>query len=746
MQINILQASATVSISNLTQTYDGTPKIPTVTTTPAGLNVTVTYNGSSTPPVNAGSYQVVAAVNDSNYLPSSRIGILTINRATPTITWSNPADITYGTGLDNAQLNATASVPGTFTYAPGLGTVLNAGSNQILSVNFTPTDTSNYNSASKSVSINILKANQTINFDLIPSKTFGDAPFSLSATTLSGLPIIFQILSGPATISGNTVTINGTGTVTVRASQSGSPNYNVATPVDRSFDVVAANANIALSNLAQTYDGTAKFATATTNPAGKSVTITYSQNGAPVTSPINAGAYNVTATINDPNFQGTTTGTLVINKATPVITWNNPANVPSGTALSSTQLNATANVLGSFLYNVPAGIVLSAGTYQLTVIFIPTDVANYNSVAASVSLTVFQLPVVQLSAASYSVGKGDGHVSVIVTRTGDTSASTNVNYATSDRAGLTPCGQPNTGIASSRCNYATTVGTLQFATNETTKTIFIPVVDSAYAEGNKSFALTLSNPVGATLGTPSTATITIINNNTVTGGNPIVGVPFFVRQQYIDFLGREPDAGGLAGWQSILNNCPQSGKDAQGNFCDRIEVSAGFFRSPEFQDRGYFVFRFYPVALGRNPNYNEFMPDLAKVSGFLSDAQLEANKVAFIQEFMSRPEFQTKYGSLTDAAFRSTLVQTAGIDPGIAFPNGTMTRAQFLRAFVESAVVSQKFYNQSFVVMQYFGYLRRDPDILYLQWIDTMNKNGGDYRAMINGFMNSSEYFLRFGP
>ena len=75
-----------------------------------------------------------------------------------------------------------------------------------------------------------------------------------------------------------------------------------------------------------------------------------------------------------------------------------------------------------------------------------------------------------------------------------------------------------------------------------------------------------------------------------------------------------------------------------------------------------------------------------------------------------------------------------------------MTRAQVLRALAESAEVYQKFYNQSFVVMQYFGYLRRDPDILYLEWIKTMNQNGGDYRTMINGFMNSSEYFLRFGP
>ncbi|MDQ3820483.1 MAG: DUF4214 domain-containing protein, partial [Acidobacteriota bacterium] len=302
------------------------------------------------------------------------------------------------------------------------------------------------------------------------------------------------------------------------------------------------------------------------------------------------------------------------------------------------------------------------------------------------------------------------------------------------------------GVASSRCDYASTVGTLRFDAGESNKTIFIPIVNDSYAEGPESFTFKLSNPSGVSLSAFSTATITIIDNDSTTGGNPIVDNSFFIRQQYIDFLGREPDSTGLKGWQNILNNCPSSGKDANGNFCDRIEVSAGFFRSPEFQDRGYFVFRFYPVALGRNPNYSEFMPDLAKVSGFLTDAQLEANKVAFVQEFISRTEFQQRYGSLSDSAFHDALVQMAGVDPGISFPQGTMTRAQFLRAFVESSAVYQKFFNQSFVVMQYFGYLRRDPDSHYLDWIKIMNTNGGDYRVMINGFMNSSEYFLRFGP
>jgi hypothetical protein len=359
-------------------------------------------------------------------------------------------------------------------------------------------------------------------------------------------------------------------------------------------------------------------------------------------------------------------------------------------------------------------------------------------------------PQAQFSSASYTVEEGAGNVAVVVNRV-NTSAAASVDYATSDTAGLTACSQA-TGTASSRCDYANTVGTLRFAAGESSKTIFIPVVDDGYVEGSESFTIRLSNPVGMNLGTNSSATITITDNDSTTS-NPIVGAPFFVRQQYIDFLGREPDPGGFAAWQNILNNCPPSGKDANGNYCDRIEVSAGFFRSPEFQDRGSFIFRFYAASLGRNPFYSEFMPDLAKVSGFLSDAQLEANKVAFVNEFMTRTEFVNKYGSLSNTAFVDTLIQTAGMTSHPlrgawidVLNNGTATRAQVLRAFTESLEVYNKFYNQVFVVMQYFGYLRRDPDASYLTWIQIMNSNGGDYRGMISGFMNSNEYVLRFGP
>jgi len=364
-----------------------------------------------------------------------------------------------------------------------------------------------------------------------------------------------------------------------------------------------------------------------------------------------------------------------------------------------------------------------------------------------VSLTAAPLPpTLQLSAASYNVSEGAGHLDVTVPRTGDTTVAATVNYATSDPAGLQNCNVINS-IASSRCDYATSVGTLRFAAGEISKTISIPIVDDNFAEGNESFTLTLSNPVGATLGSTTTATITITDNAN-TSGNPIDNVPFFVRQHYIDFLGREPDAFGFKGWQDILNNCA-----AGDTRCDRIEVSAGFFRSPEFQERGYFTYRFYCVALGRKPNYAEFLPDLAKVSGFLTETEKEANKVAFVDEFMQRAEFRNRYDvQVTPTDYVNALLTTAGLlnHPSKAgwiagLGNGSLTRGQVLRQLAESSEAYNKFYNEAFVVMQYFGYLRRDPDSFYLQWIAIMNQDPLNYRNMVNGFMNSTEYKARFG-
>ena len=228
--------------------------------------------------------------------------------------------------------------------------------------------------------------------------------------------------------------------------------------------------------------------------------------------------------------------------------------------------------------------------------------------------------------------------------------------------------------------------------------------------------------------------------------NPIDCPEYFVRQHYFDFLGREPDPAGFADWLSALNNCAAG--DAS---CDRVHISGAFFQSPEFQERGYFAYRQYSVALGRKPDYSEFMPDLQRVSGFLTTEQLEAAKAALIADFMSRSVFVARYNGLGNSGYVDTLLSFARV----ALPNrqalidslnsGTKTRAQVLREIMESKEVYEKYYNESFVVMQYFGFLRRDPDALYLDWIQELDSTGNS-RNMINGFVNSTEYRRRFGP
>src|SRR6266404_1748868 len=305
---------------------------------------------------------------------------------------------------------------------------------------------------------------------------------------------------------------------------------------------------------------------------------------------------------------------------------------------------------------------------------------------------------------------------------------------------------PVNGIAAPRCDYENTQGTMNFAAGETSKSFSVAIVDDSYAEGTETFTIGLNSPSGATLGAQSTATVTIIDNDVGNGPNPIDNTNFFVRQQYIDFLGREPDPPGFAGWVSAINNC--SGDTTQ---CDRIHVSQLFFQSQEFQERGYFVYRFYPVAFGRKPDYGEFVPDLASVSGFLDANQLEASKVAFIAGFMVRPAFASMYNSLNNTQYVDTLLNTAGVTLSSrqamidGLNNSTLTRGQVLRQIVESTEVSTKYNHQAYAVMEYFGYLRRQPDAFYLQWIQVLDSTN-DPRGMVTGFVTSQEYRNRFGP
>jgi predicted Zn-dependent protease len=229
--------------------------------------------------------------------------------------------------------------------------------------------------------------------------------------------------------------------------------------------------------------------------------------------------------------------------------------------------------------------------------------------------------------------------------------------------------------------------------------------------------------------------------------NPLENNGFFVRRQYLDFLFREPEQDGFNAWLGVLNRCDAN----PSTDCDRVTVSSSFFRAPEFQIKGFFIYRFYAVAFGRRPNYTEMIPDLQFVTGQTAD-EVNAKREAFVNAFMQRPAFRNTYDALSNAAYVDTLLRTAGVtlsnrDQLISdLDTQRQTRAQVLRAIVESQAVQNKEFNPAFVAMQYFGYLKRDPEPEgFNAWLAYLNSHANDFRTMVHGFVNSVEYRTRFG-
>jgi uncharacterized delta-60 repeat protein len=398
---------------------------------------------------------------------------------------------------------------------------------------------------------------------------------------------------------------------------------------------------------------------------------------------------------------------------------------------------------------------------------------------------------VQFDLSNYIVSEIVGKATINVTRSGDTTAAATVSYTTSDTAGASPCNSVNTGIASSRCDYETTLGTLKFAAGETSKTVYVPIVDDSYLEGNESLTISLSNPSGGTLGSPSSAMITIVDNETANGTNPINGAEFFTRIHYYDFLNREADTPGLNFWMGQITSC---GSDATCTEVRRISVSASFFLSIEFKETGYLVERAYKASYGDVEKDSSYPPPVHKLKvpiirfqEFLADTQqitegvvvlapgweqkLESNKVAFFADFVQRSRFTTALPTtLTPAQFVDQLNTNAGnvlstseratainLFGGAGNTTNTTARAQALRQVAEDADLAAAEINRAFVLMQYYGYLRRNPDdppeasldyAGYEFWLIKLNLFGGDYSnaEMVKAFLSSIEYNRRFGP
>ena len=365
---------------------------------------------------------------------------------------------------------------------------------------------------------------------------------------------------------------------------------------------------------------------------------------------------------------------------------------------------------------------------------------------------------------TFTTFEEQGAADISVMRTGNTAVEVFVDYATSD------------STATSRGDYTTARGTLRFAPGETTKPFRVLISNDDTQEGDEAFIVTLSNIVGnGTLESNPGRTVLITDDDATTSAtNPLDRSDFFVRQHYLDFFSREPDAEGLAFWVGGIESC---GANAQCREVKRIETSAAFFLSIEFQETGYLAYRLHKAAFGNLTGtpvpirLADFLRDTQEIGrnvivGDDSDwrGQLEANKQSFVNAFVERAAFVSRYQTgQTPAQFVAALDANAGnvlttaeeSDLAARLADGRETRASALRRVADDEDFRRAETNRAFVLMQYFGYLRRNPDDApernrdfegYNFWLGKLDQFNGNFHAaeMVKAFLASDEYRGRF--
>lgn len=317
-------------------------------------------------------------------------------------------------------------------------------------------------------------------------------------------------------------------------------------------------------------------------------------------------------------------------------------------------------------------------------------------------------------------------------------------------------GQPLGGVTvtlsgeQSRKTITDSNGNYHFANVETGNvyTVTPSLVNYQFSPAERSFSL-----MGNTTDAVFTAT------RDATGNGFAIDTPdYFVRQHYLDFLSREPDESGFNFWSNQIIEC---GGDAGCAERRRINVSAAYFLSIEFTDKGGLVDGLYRASFSRPPQFAEFMPDAAAIGlgiivgqpGWARD--LDLSKQAFIDAWVQRPAFRSAYDGLSNDRYIEDLVTHTGVsftdDERAALvgdlTSGALTRAGALRRIVEDGRFGAAKRNQAFVMMQYFGYLRRDPDAGgYQFWLNKLNQFNGNFEQaeMVKAFLVSGEYRNRF--
>jgi inhibitor of cysteine peptidase len=431
-------------------------------------------------------------------------------------------------------------------------------------------------------------------------------------------------------------------------------------------------------------------------------------------------------------------------------------------ALGTTSAHLTTGADGSYSFEILAGGDYTVTPSKKSYSFNPTA-AVFKGVTSdhAADFAASLLPTFEFGAADYSVSEDGGSVTVTVTRVGDATHEATVVY------------QALGDTARRGADFLASIGQLTFAPGETSKTFSVFITDDAFVEDWEKFTLTLTPGEGAAADEMPSAQVTITDNDVATTTvNPLEDDAFFVRQHYRDFFSREPDADGLAFWVGEIGKC---GTNVACRESRRVSVSAAFFLSIEFQETGYLVYRLYRAAYGRAPErVEEFMLD-ARVMGEGVvvgrtgwEQKLAANKATSIRAFVERTKFSSLYPtSMTPAQFVDALFLSAGITPSAAERQAAIddfgdeptsadheARAFALRRVAENPALNQQELNRAFVIMQYFGYLRRNPNETpdtdltgYNHWLGKLIEFGGDYERaeMVKAFLSSTEYRGRFG-
>ena len=668
--------------------------------------------------------------------------------STQTFSWSPGSIHTIATSSPQGGTTGTQFVWNTWSDGGAINHSVAPTSNTTYTANFTTQFMLTMNAGSGgnvSPSSGFFNSGQSVNISATPNSGFGFSSWTGSGTGA------FSGTTNPAT-----VTMNGPLTETASFAAASIPITVQTNPTGRSFTVDGTS-----FSSTQTFSWTpgSSHTISTTSPQGggagmQFVWNTWSDGGA-----ISHSVAPTTATTYTANF--TTQFLLTMSAGA-----GGTVSPASGFFNSGQSVNISATPNSGFTFTNWTG----TGTGSFSGATNPASVTMNGPITETAGFAAIP-KTTQLGASTFAINEGLGFVNIALTRSGDTSGTASVAFATSN------------GTAKEGKDYAAAFGVLNFAAGENSKTFPVLIIDNAFVDGPRTVNLSLNSPSGVTLGTQSSAVLTISDNDASAGANPIDQPHSFVEYHYFDFLGRYPDQSGWDFWTNNIAGCiPQPSCVG----VQRINTSAAYFLSIEFQQTGYLVYKIYKASFGNItdiPNApvpikrQEFLPDTQEIgNGVIVNQgnwqqQLEANKQAFTLEFVQRARFTAAFPTtMTPAQFVDKLFSNAGVTPSAADRNAAIAefgaatatsdvaaRSRALRDVAENTALNTQEFNKAFVLMQYFGYLRRnpydspEPTLDYSGfnfWLGKLNSFGGNYinAEMVKAFISSAEYRQRFGP